>query len=119
MTVTYARKFCFRKPFSLNCRFVLCTNYSIRCELSGLYNQQLYFTWLCVHFSRIKEHDELREKEMEQDKNEGEELRKLAQLHRWEEEKLEEMRRKEKAAVMQSHKDHMNNKWVLILFSSR
>nr|CAB3228274.1 coiled-coil domain-containing protein 173 [Phallusia mammillata] len=59
---------------------------------------------------QIRERNKIYEREIEEDKQEGEELRKLAKLHEWEQQKLEEVKRKEKIVIMQSHKEHQNNK---------
>ncbi|CAK8673200.1 unnamed protein product [Clavelina lepadiformis] len=59
---------------------------------------------------QTREHDVQREKEKVDDKREGVELQKLAKLHEWEQKKLEEVRKKEKMNIMQSHKDHVLNK---------
>nr|XP_002128435.1 coiled-coil domain-containing protein 173 [Ciona intestinalis] len=59
---------------------------------------------------QIKEHVKQQDQEALEDKKEGEEVRKLARLHEWEQKKLEQVRRQEKMLVMQSHKEHEQNK---------
>lgn len=60
--------------------------------------------------SQAKEHDVARQKANDQDKKEGEELKKLAKLNEWEQQKLDEVKREEKRKIMESHKDHISNR---------
>ncbi|XP_039254986.1 cilia- and flagella- associated protein 210-like [Styela clava] len=60
--------------------------------------------------SQAKEHYDAQHKCKEQDKKEGEELKKLAKLNEWEQQKLDEVRREEKRKIMESHKDHISNR---------
>lgn len=59
---------------------------------------------------QAKERQNQHQREAEEDKKEGEEVKKLAKLHEWEQQKLDEVRREEKRKIMEAHKEHISNK---------
>ncbi|XP_069791793.1 LOW QUALITY PROTEIN: cilia- and flagella- associated protein 210 [Narcine bancroftii] len=65
------------------------------------------------HQQQMKEHEQLKKQEKQQDIMEGKEIKKLAQLHQWELSKIEELKKKEKYNNKISHMAHVENNNII------
>ncbi|XP_051885339.1 cilia- and flagella- associated protein 210 [Pristis pectinata] len=65
------------------------------------------------HQQQIKEHEQLRKQEKQQDIMEGKEIKKLMQLYKWELSKIEELKKQEKYNNKISHMAHVENNNII------